>query len=148
MAHPHPQRVAFLIRLVHQALRRELDTAVRALGLTMAQVGALAALTRRAGASNADLARAAFVSPQSMGEIVAGLEQQGLIGRTLDEMNNRVLRTVLTARGVSALKRADRKIERLEARLAAALGPRDAADLRNLLQRCADALQVEVGQSA
>jgi DNA-binding MarR family transcriptional regulator len=148
VADRHPQRLAFLIRLVHQAIRRELDAAVRGLGLTMPQVSVLAALTRRSGASNADLARAAFVSAQSMGEILASLEEEALINRTVDKQNNRVLRTTLSAKGAAALKRADREIERIERRTTDALGASDAAVLRALLQRCAAALQSEVAATA
>ena len=148
MADRHPQRLAFLIRLVHQAIRRELDAAVRGLGLTMPQVAALSALARRSGASNADLARAAFVSAQSMGEILASLEEEALINRAVDKQNNRVLRTTLSAKGAAALKRADREIERIERRITDALGASDAAVLRALLQRCAAALQSEVAATA
>jgi DNA-binding MarR family transcriptional regulator len=140
MSTMQPRRLAFLIRLVHQALRHELDSSVRPLGLTMPKVAVLAALKRRAGASSAELARAAFVSAQSMGEVLASLEAEGLISKAPDGGNNRILRAAITAKGAAAMQRADRQIERVEERLVAALGPADARVLRELLQRCADAL--------
>ena len=137
----HPPRLAFLVRLVHQALRQELDAAVRELGLSMPQVAVLAAIRRRSGTSNAELARVAFVSAQSMGEILADLEAQRLITRKKDRNNGRILRTALTRPGLAALARADRKIDRVETQLTDALGATDSALLRGLLQRCVAALQ-------
>jgi hypothetical protein len=67
-----------LIRTLHQALRAALDDALRGTDHTLPQQAVMATLARIPGASNAELARQAFVSPQSMGVAVArsqGLDQ-------------------------------------------------------------------------
>ena len=137
----HEPRLAFLIKTVHQAIRTEADAALRPIGLSLPQLAALAMLTQTPGASNADLARAAFVSPQSMGEVLDVMATSGFIRRTPDSRNGRVLRTTLTRKGKQMLKSADTALSRVENRLVAALTADEERLMRQLLVRCADALR-------
>lgn len=56
-----------------------MDEALRSLGLTAPQYAVLSAVELEAGISNARLARAAFVTPQTVQGILANLERQGLL---------------------------------------------------------------------
>ena len=132
--------LTYHIKTVHQALRAELDEGLRGVGLTLPQMAVLATLGHLPGASSAELARAAFVSPQTMGELLAALELGGLIERTPDPRNARVLRTTLTPEGIRARERGGAVVDRVEARLAAVLTPEEQRRLRDLLERCAAAL--------
>jgi DNA-binding MarR family transcriptional regulator len=132
----HRPRLAFLIKTLQQALRLELDAALRPVGLTVPQMAVLAMLLRHPGASNAELARATFVAPQSMGETFQSLEKQSLVVRAADPHNARIRRAMLTPKGLRALKAANVEVEAVEARLVAALGPGDERVLRGLLERC------------
>src|SRR5207237_1174791 len=127
-------------KTVHQALRADLDEALRDAGLTLPQLAVMVTLARSPGASNAELARGAFVSPQTMGELLAPLKKQGLIEQAVHPKNARVLQAKLTARGLKALKQGGAKVARVEARLEAAFTPQEHRQLRSSLERCAAAL--------
>src|SRR5262245_16884736 len=87
--------LTYLIKTVHQALRSELDDGLRDAGLTLPQMAVLSTLKHIPGHRARSL-RAAFVSPQTMSELLATLERGRLIERTPDSRNSRVLRTMLT----------------------------------------------------
>lgn len=129
-----------LIRTVQQALRSELDAALREVELTLPQLAALAALSQSPGASNAELARAAFITPQSMGEVLVSLLEGGFVERKPDPDNARVLRATLTPAGLRMLGRGGKAASQVEARLVAALTAEEQRILRAALERCLSAL--------
>jgi DNA-binding MarR family transcriptional regulator len=134
-----PTRIALLIKTVHQLIRTELDTTLRERGLTLPQVAVLARLRHSPGASNAELARSAFVSPQSMAEVVQVMGEKGWITRSTDADNARVLRTTLTRSGIEMLRAGAAEIASVERRLTGALTDGEEAALRDMLERCAAA---------
>ena len=71
--------VGYALKRAQQALRAHLDAELRTIGLTTPQYSALAGLERSESLSNAELARQAFVTPQTMQAIVVGLERDGLV---------------------------------------------------------------------
>ena len=71
------------------------------------QNAALARLERTGGATTADLARAEAVKPQSMGAILAALEQDGLVVRRPHPTDGRQVLFSLTERGAEARRRRD-----------------------------------------
>jgi DNA-binding MarR family transcriptional regulator len=133
--------LTYLIKTVHQALRTELDDGLRDVGLTLPQMAVLSTLKHIPGASSAELARAAFVSPQTMGELLATLERGQLIERTPDPRNARVLRTTLTPEGVRAHSRGGTVVSRVESRLGSALTAEEQRLMRKFLERCAAAFE-------
>jgi DNA-binding MarR family transcriptional regulator len=132
-----PQRIALLIKTVHQAIRGELDTALRQQDLTLPQVAVLVRLRHSPGASNAELARAALVSPQSMAEVVQAMVDKGWIARSTDPENARVLRTALTRSGMEMLRAGAAEIANVERRLTGVLKHGEESALRDMLERCA-----------
>ena len=136
----HRDTLTVLIKTVHQALRAQLDESLRDAGLTLPQLAVLVTLARTPGASNAQLARGAFVSPQSMGELLAPLKKQGLIEQAAHPKNARILQASLTPRGFKVLKAGGAKIAHVEARLAAAFTPDEHQKLKHGLERCAAVL--------
>lgn len=130
-----------LIKTLHQALRAALDDALRSTDHTLPQQVAMATLARIPGASNAELARQAFVSPQSMGEILQSLEAKGWINRSPSSSNARVLETSVTAAGTRALASAGARLAKVEERVTGALSAGELKNLRSLLNRCIVALK-------
>src|SRR5260370_30114754 len=130
----------YIIKTIHQAMRARLDDGRRAVGLTVPQVATLVTLKRAGAASSAQRGRAAVVTPQAMGELLAGLEASGLIKRTPDARNGRVQRATLTRAGLRRLERAGLAMARIEARSFSVLRPEERGALRALLERCAAAL--------
>jgi len=130
-----------LIRTLHQALRAALDDALRSTDHTLPQQAVMATLARIPGASNAELARQAFVSPQSMGEVMQSLEAKGWIRRSPRSSNARILETSVTAAGTRALASAGARLARVEERIARALSTDELKNLRSVLNRCIEALK-------
>ncbi len=128
-----------LLLTLTQRLRLASEAGLADIGLTLAQLGVLRALDARPGASNAELARLAFIAPQSMSETLTLLESRGLVVRRADSKNARVLRATLTREGKHAVKRAFEEVERAESQMLAVLSVRDQSKLRALLQQCAAA---------
>jgi DNA-binding MarR family transcriptional regulator len=129
-----------LIKTLHQALRGALDEALRGTEHTLSQQAVLATLARMPGASNAELARAAFVSPQSMGELLQALEAKGWVTRSPSPSNARVLETNATPAGARALASAGAELAKVNERLTGVLSAKELRDLRSLLGRCIKAL--------
>lgn len=135
------RRVGYELKRAQHALRLRLDEALRGVGLTTPRYAALAQVEAAPGLSNAELARRAFVTPQTMNAIVANLEAAGLLERRPRPTHGRALETRLTERGLDTLGRAHPLVGAIERRMLADL---DAAARRHLLatlRACADALE-------
>lgn len=133
--------IGFALKLAQQALRARMDADLRKIGLTTPQYAVLAYLKVEAGASNATLARRAFVTPQTMQAILVTLEKSGLIGRTPHPEHKRVQKTELTASGHDALEAASTIVADAETRLREAAAPVDPETITALLLRFAEALR-------
>ena len=133
--------IGFALKLAQQALRTHLDAALQKMGLTTPQYAVLAYLEVEAGASNAALARRAFVTPQTMQAILVALERSGFIARTPHPEHGRVQTTELTALGRGALEAASGIVADAEERLQNASAPSDPQAVAALLLRLAEALR-------
>jgi len=135
------EAVGYLLKNAQQALRAAMDTALRGLGITTPQYAALTFLDESPGLSSAQLARRAFVTPQTMNRIVANLEAAGLIARGPHPELGRVLQASLTPQGRKLLTECHRRVQQVESQMVADLTPAERQQLAGLLQRCADALR-------
>jgi len=102
--------------------------------LSWSQIATLARLDKAGAMTTADLARAEFVKPQSMGTTLADLEQAGLVQRRPHPTDGRQVLFELTAEGVEA--RRQRNIAKREWLLAAMAGL-DPAEQRTLIAAAA-----------
>jgi DNA-binding MarR family transcriptional regulator len=133
--------IGFALKQAQQALRTHLDAGLREIGLTTPQYAVLAFLSVEAGASNAELARRAFVTPQTMQAILVALERSGFIARTPHPEHGRVQKTELTAIGRRALEAASGIVADAEARVRKAAAPLDPQAVTAMLLRLAEALR-------
>jgi DNA-binding MarR family transcriptional regulator len=129
-------RVGYALKRAQAALRGMMDTALAGHALTTAQYAALAALEADPGLSNAELARRSFVTPQTMIQVLALLERDGLVERSPGR--GRVLETRLTAEGAARVAAAHATVEGIEARMLAGLDADDTERLLGWLHGCAD----------
>lgn len=114
--------VPALTQAMGQILRR-LRAEANPGGLNLSQTAVLALLDESGRMTNADLARAQAMKPQSMNAILASLEQEGLVERGPHPTDGRQILFSLTAQGVEARrKRSMAKHEWLLAAVAK-LGP-------------------------
>lgn len=133
--------IGFALKQAQQALRSRLDSGLREIGLTTPQYAVLTFLAVEPGASNAALARRAFVTPQTMQAILVGLERAGFIARTPHPEHGRVQTTELTESGRGALEKASGIVADAEARLQIASAPLDPQAVAAMLVRLAEALR-------
>ena len=133
-------RLSYVVGRLDRVLRRQLDERLRPHGLTTPQYTTLSILRSPGVLSNARLARRALITPQSMSQILGGLEQRGLIRRKPDPDHGRVLRVELTAAGRHVLRECDRAADDIERRMLERLGARDRSKLAPMLVECVRAL--------
>ena len=74
-------RFSYVIARLERAVRVAIGERVGPYGLTTSQYTTLSVLGTRGGLSNAQLARRAYMTPQSMSEVIEALESKGLIER-------------------------------------------------------------------
>ncbi len=133
-------RIGYMLKRVQAALRGQLEQVLQPLGVTAPQYAVLAALARQPGLANAELARRAFVTPQTMVRIVATLEARGLLERTAHPSHGRLLPASLTRKGGRAVAAGQAGVAEVEGRMLAELGEEERRQLLDLLLRCAVAL--------
>jgi DNA-binding MarR family transcriptional regulator len=141
--HPEPSLI-YVVGRVGQGVRRELQARLAPLALSVPDVTTLSVLRGRTGLSNAQLARRALITPQSMLEVLASLERRGFVVRRADAANARIMRAELTASGRRTLVRADAVIAQLEDELLAGISPERREQLRNALRSAMGELSARV----
>ncbi|MBV2362235.1 MarR family winged helix-turn-helix transcriptional regulator [Streptomonospora nanhaiensis] len=142
---PHPARdvtehVGYRLKRTAAALRGAMDHTLREHSLTVPQYACLELLDERPGMSNAELARAAFVTRQSMNVVLRGLQEAGLITRPPTTDHGRALPAHLTPAGKDRLDGARRAVYAVERRMIQAVPENRLADLLDDLDRMAAAL--------
>ena len=129
-------RISYVVGRLDRALRREIAALVAPHGLTVPQYTALSILRDRAGLSNAQLARRSYVTPQSMNEVIAKLERDGLVARSPAANHGRVLEMTLTQAGREVLERCEAAVTEMESRMLADLDDDTRAQLLKALKDC------------
>lgn len=134
------ESVGYLLKQAATALRVSMETALRPLGLTVSQYACLEQLSRNPGLSNAELARAVFVSRQSMNGVLVGLQERALVARPHVAPQGRVLPTLLTDLGRERLGAASRTVAAVERRMVDGLDDHEQDDVRQHLRAFVAAL--------
>lgn len=142
------ERLGYELKRAQQALRGTMDGVLGDLRLTAPQYAALAVVEAAPGVSSAELARRAFVTPQTMHAIVAGLEARVLLAREARPGHGRVLAAELTGEGHALVARAHDAVRTVEERMASALAAEERRQLFELLRRCAEALEAPTTEPA
>jgi DNA-binding MarR family transcriptional regulator len=130
------QTIGYVLKCVQSSLRQRLDRTLSDIGLTAPQYSVLRTLKLEPGSSNADLANASFVTPQTMVKILQKLERGGYIQRQPHPSHGRKLTTDLTPAGVRQLEEAQKRVEIIENGLVRDLSKRDQQELKRLLLLC------------
>jgi len=120
MDEPEPrteEMSGYLIKRAQAAVHICLEEIVSAHGLGIPQFVVLSLLAETPGLANADLARRAFVTPQSMNEVLKQLESSGLVERRQNPTNARVLNAYLTRTGTRKRAAVSSQVRELETRL-------------------------------
>ncbi len=140
VADPADPTIMYAVKQVELAARSHLEELLRPAGITALQYTALTVLRRREGLVAAELARNSFVTPQSMADMVAVLEQRGLIQRHRDPLDRKRLLISLTAAGHETLASYEQPVRALERQMLAPLTPAEQRAFRTFLDKTRHAL--------
>ncbi|MBB4067361.1 MarR family winged helix-turn-helix transcriptional regulator [Gellertiella hungarica] len=135
--------IGYSLKITQHRLRQRLEAELAGTGVSAAQNAVLLAIDENPQISNASLARAAFVTPQSMQGMLVTLERDGFITRTPHPEHGRIIMTELTDKGKAAARAGIIAAETVERRMLSGLTGDETRLLDSLLRRCADALEGE-----
>ena len=135
-----PPPVGYALKHAQSLLHLRMEEALKPLGLTVSQYSCLHHLRREPGISAAALARATFVTRQSMNAMLQQLIDRDLVARPSRAQSGRALPTLLTDAGSEALDSAQVLVDGVERRMLAGLSGSETAALARGLAACVDAL--------
>src|SRR5262245_23726356 len=141
---PQEPRISHVIARLERAIRQAIQNRVKPYGLTTLQYATLSVLGRRGELSNAQLARRAYMTPQSTSEVIEALERKGLIERNPHPNHRRVFPAALTDEGRRVLAACDAEVDELEREMLVDITPRQERSLRNGLLSAVRALHAGV----
>ncbi len=141
--HSDFQTIGYMLKQAQHALRLRMDRLLLSENLTMAQYVALSLIEASPKITNAEIARKAFVTPQTMHRIVTDIESAGLASTSVHPTNRRVVPRSLTGRGKKLVTYAHRVAAQVEREMLRGFTARDLKQLADFLQRATDNLQRE-----
>lgn len=97
--------IGYLLGQAYAAHRIRMEKVLAGLGLTLPQFSVLTMLAAYPGASGADLARLALLTPQTMSVIVNNLERDGMVRRKPHPVHGRIQVIEITPEGKELLAR-------------------------------------------
>jgi DNA-binding MarR family transcriptional regulator len=125
--------LGYLLRQAAGAVRLRLERALADLEITPAQFVVLTMLDAYPGASGADVARLALLTPQTVHGITSNLTRVGLVARQPHPVHGRVQRLGLTPEGQALLSRCRERARQMDAALAAGFSAEEEAVIRRWL---------------
>lgn len=126
-------RIGYQLKRAQHELHTLMDRSLRTIGVTLSQDATMAILEQSPGLSNAQLARQAFVTPQTMFRILTGLERRGWVTRPETPEVGRARGARLTTVGRRKLSACTRATVGVEDQVMDRLSPGDRATLLKLL---------------
>ncbi|OBQ73699.1 MarR family winged helix-turn-helix transcriptional regulator [Mesorhizobium erdmanii] len=125
--------LGYLLRQAAGAHRLRMDRALGDLGVTQPQFVTLTMLAAYPGLSNADLARLALLTPQTLSVIVANLERAGSLMRKPHAVHGRIQHIDLSDSGRALLKKCRERVQAIEAELTEGLSAAEERAVRRWL---------------
>lgn len=129
--------LGYLLRQAAGAYRLRMERALADVDVTPPQFAVLTMLAAYPGHSNADLARLALLTPQTVSVIVANLERMGAVMRRPHAVHGRIQHLLLSARGRALLAECRARAHAVERDLAGALSETEQQAIRAWLVRVA-----------
>jgi DNA-binding MarR family transcriptional regulator len=137
------QMVGYVLKQAQHALRIRMDRLLQAENLTMAQYVALSLIEASPRITNAEIARRAFVTPQTMHRIVTDVESAGLVGASADPKNKRLVLRSLTDRGRKVIAYAHEVATTVEQQMLRGFTQKDRQQFAHYLQNAIENLERE-----
>jgi DNA-binding MarR family transcriptional regulator len=124
----------YLVKRAQSIINLSLEEIVSKHGLRIPHYVVLALLAETPGLPNAELARKAFVTPQSMNEVLQQLEASGLVERQPSPSNARILNAQLSRAGERKWRSVNDEVLELEERLLVGLSRDEVRALNRSLE--------------
>lgn len=126
---PLDRRIGYRLKQAQSVLRARMDQSLREIGLSVPQYATLELIRRTPGVTNAQLARDAFITRQSMNTMLQSLQRRGLIERHEANEGGRQMPTRLTAEAEELLADAEAHVTTIEAEMVARMSEAQQAEL-------------------
>ena len=134
-------QVGYALKQAQSLLHVRMEEALKPLNLTVSQYSCLHRLRREPGISAAGLARATFVTRQSMNALLQQLIDRGLVARPTQAESGRALPALLTDAGAEALDAAQILVDGVQKRMLRGLSTTQTAALEHALTACIRSLE-------
>jgi DNA-binding MarR family transcriptional regulator len=125
--------VGYLLRQASGTVRAAIEHALEDLDVTQPQFMVMTLVNAYPGSSGADIARLAMLTPQTVSLIVANLERDGRLIRSISPGHARVQQMQLTETGKTLLAGCRKRTHQIEARLTASMPPEHEPIIRRWL---------------
>lgn len=127
--------MGYLLVRVGHALAQRWTQALAPFGLSARQHGVLAVLARQPDIGVGALARQVMITPQSMGTLVTGLEERGLVRRRQPSGRGHAASLDVTGAGHELLARVQDVVEDSNAPETLGVTPAESAELARILAK-------------
>ena len=132
----------YTIKQVQQQIHTAMEDSLRPLSLSLSQYNVLKSLETSSTVTGAQLARQAFVTPQTMHTILTTMERKGLIVRTAIDGNVKSFNISRMEKGGKVLNSADEALTKLFDQANATLTLSEYDELEHLLKKLSLGLKV------
>lgn len=129
--------LGYLLRQASAAHRLRMERAMVDVGVTLPQFLVLTMIRAYPGVSNADLARLAMLTPQTVSVIVANLERSGAITRRPHAVHGRIQHIDVTPEGAALLAACRKRSGGIERELLEGFTPEEEQVVRRWLVHAA-----------
>jgi DNA-binding MarR family transcriptional regulator len=136
-------RTMYLLNQATNGLMHKLAQALAEQKITPKQYTVLSIVKDKQPVSSSELSRRFYVTPQSMNEVIAGLEKAGFLSRTEDPKNRRILGIRLTKAGRELVLKCDAVLDRFEATAFGSISGAQHRDLRKVLRTLLDEVRTD-----
>lgn len=125
--------IGYLLRQAGAANRLRMERALADLNVTPPQFMVLTMLVAYPGLSNADVARLAMLTPQTVSVIVANLLRSGTIARRPHAVHGRIQHIDVTDEGKALLKQCRTRVKTIEQQMLAGFDAQEESVIRRWL---------------
>ena len=125
--------LGYLLRQAAGVHRLRMERALADFGVTPPQFSALTMLAAYPGASNADLARLAILTPQTLSVIIGNLLRGGTVTRRQHEVHGRIQHLELSEKGRLLLAKCRKRVHKIDRELMQDLTPAQEQQIRKWL---------------
>lgn len=136
-----PGLIGYQLRLTQLAVFDDFAADLKEFDISPGRFGVLVLISANPGLTQSRLAAATQLDRSTMVAVIDQLEARGLVERRASPTDRRSNALVLTAEGEGLLRQLKRRIKSHEARIAAAMTPRETGAFVELLTRVRERLQ-------